>query len=136
MSIREISSGSDTELTNDGQKLHQVWELGVLDDVLVLERYGSFCGWTELKLKRKGLEVYRIVKPWGSEKRTEYFFNQLTRVYIGDRLSFVEYITQIAELEKFPAAENFVQAGLKPDTERQYRDALRKILNIEVPPTN
>jgi len=135
MGMREITSEYNTETTNEeGQKLHRIWELGVLGDILLLERYGSFCGWAELKLKKNGLEVYRIVrKPWGSEERTEYFFNHPARVYVGDLFSFVEYITQTAEHERFPSAEEHVQADLDVDIERLYSDNLQRILSIEMP---
>ena len=98
MSIREITSKYKTSLSNEeGQPLHRVWRLSILGNILLLERYGSFCGWSELKLKQNGAEIYRITKPWGSEERKEYFFNQLKRVYVGDQFSFIEYLTQIAK---------------------------------------
>ncbi|MBI3190609.1 hypothetical protein HYZ41_02810 [archaeon] len=130
--MQEITSEYDTELANEeGQKLHRAWKLDVLNDILVLERYGSPCGWAELRLKKKGLEVYRIMKPWGSEERTEHFFNQPKRVYTGDQFSFVEYIAQIAGQGRFPTAEEYVRAGLDTDVEKQYRDNLQKILDTE-----
>ncbi len=127
MITREVTSKDRTpEVVDDENQLHRVWELNVLGKVLLLERYGSMCGWSQLKLKRNGKEVYRIVKPWGEERREEFFFNQSTRVYWGNRFSFIEYIEQIDG--QIPAPGQFTQAGLSTRVERVYRDNLQKIL--------
>lgn len=118
-------------LIDDGQQLHQVWELDVLGNILLLERYGGMCGWNQIKLKSNGAEVYRIVKPWDSEERTEFFFNQSTRSYIGDKFSFVEYIDSIAEQERFIEPQEYVQAGLDAEVEKMYRTNLQKIMNTK-----
>ena len=115
MSIRDITSGYNLELVNEeGQQLHKVWELDALDDILLLERYGSFCGWSEIKLKKKDVEVYRIKKPWGSQERSEFFFNQPARIYVEDQFSSVEYVMQVAECGRFPSAEEFAQEAWTP----------------------
>ena len=132
---REITSEYDTSLTNsDGQKIHRVWELIIFDQAFVFERYGSICGWAELKLKKKGLEVYRITKPWCKERRTEYFFDQQERVYWRDQFSFVEYLAYLSKNERFPTTEEFVRKGLNLNVERLYRESFQKILVMEVLP--
>ncbi len=132
MGIREITCRYDSELANEqGEKFHRAWELDILDTTLVLERYGSLCGWSELKLKKKEREVYRIIKLFGGEERTEYFFHRLTRVYNGDQFSFVEYITRIAEKGRFPATEKDIPAGLDFNIKDLYHENLQKILDPE-----
>lgn len=130
MGTREVSSVY-RGLIDDGQQLHRVWELDVLGNILLLERYGSMCGWNQIKLKKNGAEVYRIVKPWSCEERTEFFFNQLTRSYMGDKFSFVEYIDLIVEQERFLESQEYVQAGLDVEVEKQYRNNLQKILDAK-----
>ncbi len=128
MGTREITAEYTSKLTDEEkEKIHKVWELGVLGDILILERYGNMCGWSELKLKKGKATVYRLTKPWGSERRKEHFFGLPTRTYEGDQFSFVEYISVIAEQEKIPPAEEFVQAGLEPRIENQYRYYLQRI---------
>ncbi len=132
MGIREITYRYDSTSTNEnGEKLHKAWELDISNNTLVLERYGSFCGWSELKLKKKEREVYRITKLFGGEERTEYFFHRLTRAYNGDQFSFVEYITRVAEKGRFPAAEEDIPAGLDSNIRDLYRENLQKILDPE-----
>jgi len=135
MSIKEYPICYDS-LGDDGDQLHRRWELNVMGTGLLFERYGSMCGWSQLKLKKNGAEVYRIVKPWGSEERTEFFFNQPTRTYMCNQLSFVEYLISVAEQERIPEAQEFVQAGLDAEVEKQYRKHLQKIIDTKTPLSN
>ncbi len=129
MGTREITAEYTSKLTDEErEKIHQVWELGVLGDILILERYGSMCEWSELKLKKGKVTIYNLTKlPWGSERRKEHFFGLPTRTYEGDQFSFVEYISIIAEEERVPSAEELVQTGLEPRIEKQYRYYLQRI---------
>ncbi len=132
MGTRNITGEYTSSLTDEErEKIHQVWGLGVQGDILILERYGSMCGWSELRLKKGKLMVYNLVKPWGRERRTEYFFGQQTRTYDGDQFSFVEYISVIAEQERFPPAQEYLQAGLDAEVEKQYRDNFKKIMDTK-----
>ena len=128
MGTREITTEYISRLTEEERKkIHRVWELKVLDDILILERYGSMCGWSELKLKKGKTTVYHLTKPFGSERRKEHFFGLPTRTYTGNQFSFVEYISIIAEQERLPLTEEFIQAGLEPRIEKQYRYYLQRI---------
>ncbi|GEM_PF-3386360 len=133
MGTRDITAEYTSSLTDeDREKIDQVWELICLDHLLVLERYGSMCGWSELKLKKGKLTVYNLVKHWGGIRRTEHFFGQQTRTYDGNQFSFVEYISIIAEQERFPSAQEYLQAGLDVEVEKQYRDYFQRIQNTPV----
>lgn len=130
MGLREVTSEHRAkELSEDGLQIHRVWELSVLGSIFLLERYGSMCGWSQIKLIRGKEEVYKIVRNWGDEERREFFFGQPARAYTGNQFSFVEYIAQIAEHERLPPAEEFVQSGLDRKIEKLYRNNLQQILN-------
>ena len=132
MKIREITSKYKSGIEIDGQPLHKVWRLNVLGTILFLERYGSFCGWAQLRLVKEGVEVYRITKPFGSgTERTEFFFDRQIRNYVGDQFSFVEYITSIAEQQRIPDTQEYVRAGLDVKIEEQYKEYIQRILDTK-----
>ncbi|HLD73042.1 MAG TPA: hypothetical protein VJA23_05665 [Candidatus Nanoarchaeia archaeon] len=132
MGTRDITREYPLEFANEkGEKIHRAWELGVQGDILILERYGSMCGWSELRLKKGSVTVYKITKPWSTERRTEHFFDQPIRTYDGDQFSFVEYISVIAEQERVLSAPEYVQAGLDMEVEKQYRDYFQRIMDTK-----
>ena len=132
MGTRNITAEYTSSLTDEErEKIDQVWELGVQGDILILERYGSMCGWSELRLKKGSVTVYKITKPWSTERRTEHFFDQPIRTYDGDQFSFVEYISVIAEQERVLSAPEYVQAGLDMEVEKQYRDYFQRIMDTK-----
>jgi len=129
MSIVDISSRYKTDtLTGNGIQLHKVWQIDLLTNTLLLERYGSACFWAKIVLKKGGSEVYRITLDQAQEERKEYFWNKLTRTYIGDQFSFIEYITAAAQNEHIPSPEEFQNNGLDSAIENMYRTNLQKIL--------
>jgi hypothetical protein len=133
MGIAEITNTYDGTLSiqlSDGikQQIHRVWQFDILQQVLILERYGSMCGWAELKLKKKDLECYRIEKPWGSQVRTEFFFNKQSRTYAGNQVSFVEYLNYMAEHNEFPKTSVITEMGLDSTVADEYHIQAKKIL--------
>ncbi len=133
MSIQEIGV-SDTEF--EGEKLHDAWEMRLLDNVLYLEQYGNFCHWYYIRLMKDKEEVYRITIDHRYEddgrkdvgEREEFFFGEHFRKYTGDQFSFVEYVWKAAELEKIPEPGTFVRMGLEGSIEESYHKNLKRIL--------
>lgn len=119
MHIREIFNYGVNQLKKQPQA---VWEIDISDTTLLVERSGSMCYWTGIKIKKGGKEVYELSR--NDEKRTESFFGSQTRKYDGDKNCFIEYLAGAVAKE---TGENF-KADFDPQTEKQYREFLQKIL--------
>lgn len=112
MAIREITEklrGVPITKDSNNPSLHQAWEILINEKILILKRYGSFCRWNKLTLEKDSREVYRIEHnaEYGENGddeglRKEFFDNNLFREYIGNRFSFVEYVTLMGLINKFP----------------------------------
>lgn len=111
MTIKEIknfprlSVPSGSTWRGEEEPLHLVkeWEISVNGKVLVLKRWAkTHCTWDKLVLERDEKEVYRIVLAHEEDIRKEFFDNTLFRKYEGNQFSFVEYITLIGLINKFP----------------------------------
>jgi hypothetical protein len=130
MSIREI----EDNLYSKGKKPHIVWEINISGKILYMERFGSFCFWNYIRVRKDKTEVYKITldhkyfKNRDIGERTEFFFNQPLRKYKGDQFSFIEYLSIIAEQERFPEPQEFIKIGLDIKIEKQYRKYLQDIL--------
>src|SRR3989338_9117351 len=114
----------------DGQP-HKIWKIKIKDSEMRLERYGSFCGWDYIIIRKNINELYRITFfPHYSGgrnlgEREEKFFGKPFRTYIGNRFSFVEYIGEIAKRDRLPEEFSVV---LHEEVEKKYRKYLRKML--------
>lgn len=67
MSIIEIENPNYTEP-------HMVWEIkipGISNSILHMERYGNFCLWNTIKIKKNSDEVYRITLTHKDDKEIE-----------------------------------------------------------------
>ena len=128
MSIKEIHDFIHV----DGQP-HRVWEMKIKDSEMRLERYGNFCGWDYIIIRKNDNELYRITLfPHYSEgkdfsEREEKFFRKPFRTYIGNKFSFVEYATEIAKRGEFPKPEEF-SVLLHREIEKKYEKYLKKML--------
>ena len=87
--IREIENNGGWNQPFD--RLHKAWELVMPNLVLRMERYGNTCGWSSIKIKKDGKEVYKRVRG-ETEQRDEFFFEEHSRTYHGDQFSFIEYL--------------------------------------------
>jgi hypothetical protein len=101
-----------------------------------MERYETFCKWDYIKLKKEEEEVYKItlsesfIKNKDGGERNEYLFGVLFRRSFGDQFSFIEYVATAAEQERIPDPREYIETGLEPEIEKQYRAYLQRILKI------
>lgn len=106
-----------------------VWEVDIIGINLQIERYGNWCIWNTIKIKRDGTRVYKITLD--GDKRTEFFFDKPFREYHGNQFSFIEYITMVEEQRRFPNPQEYVQKGLDARIEKEYRKYLQRILRLK-----
>lgn len=117
--------------------LHMVWKISINGIILTLKRYGSFCFWNQIVLEKKSEEVYRIElqRIYGGKgrkdigERTEFFGNQLTRIYRGNRFSFTDYLIVAGRIERVPKEEELPRQVLAEKFARIYEERLREILS-------
>lgn len=121
MCIREIVNHGVNWL---GKKPQAVWEMDISGTTLRVERSGSLCYWTGIKIMKCAEEVYNLSR--NGEERTETFFGKPVRNYSGNRSCFIEYLASVVAKE---TGEKF-RAEVDPKTEKQYHEFLRKILKL------
>ena len=101
------------ELTNEAERKASekpcaTWNRNIGGINVVVERWGTFCYWESIRVKRKGQEVYRLDLVFGAEEglggpakdaqgREESFFGRKKRAYAGNQFSFIEYLGIAAE---------------------------------------
>ncbi len=119
MEIRKIE---DHGINWFGKQPQALWEIDISGKTLTVERFGSSCYFTGIKIKKDRKEVYELsIK---DEERTELFFGKPFRKYSGDQNCFIEYLGMILAKEN---KENF-KAELNARTEKQYQNVLQKIM--------
>ncbi len=119
MPIREIVNHGVNWI---GKQPQAVWEMDISGTTLRVERSGSMCYWTGIKIKKDEKEIYNLSR--NDEERTESFFGNPIRKYTGNKSCFIEYLAGAVAKE---TGESF-KADFDPQTEKQYREFLRKIL--------
>jgi len=103
--------------------LHKVWEITINDTKTLLKRYGSGCIWNKLTLEKDSREVYKIelsphyILEEDKGTRKEYFLRnkEVSRVYVGDKFSFIEYIHAMDILQALPNKDNLEGANLEKE---------------------
>ncbi|MFZ3077528.1 MAG: hypothetical protein WA139_03675 [Candidatus Aenigmatarchaeota archaeon] len=122
MPIREIFNYGVNHLKKQPQA---AWEMDVSGITLRVERSGSKCYWTKIIVKKGEEEVYELSR--NLEERTESFFGSQARKYDGDKNCFIEYLNKTVADE---IGDKNYKTDFDPQTEKQYREFLRKILNL------
>ena len=114
--------------------VHMAWKLTIQDVTLVMERYGNFCTWEKIILRKNSDEIYTVIheskrKDWKDVGlRTERFFGKPLRNYCGDQISFVEFVIESAGKNRVLKEEEWVEDGFSLYFGRKYKQQLEKML--------